>query len=179
MPANAIMVDMETMSTRADAVIISIGAVKFDPNSDKMDNEGFYASISISSNLDAGRHISEDTMQWWMKQSDGARAVFSEPKIPLSEALDSFKEWVGVGKYEIWSNGADFDIPMLGHAFSTHGVAPPWEFFRSRCFRTMKSLPFAKLAPVVANPLKHNALQDAITQAKQLQEYYKVLRSLK
>lgn len=179
MAVNAIMLDHETLSTRSDAVIISIGAVKFDPWSGKMDNAGFYASISVESNLGAGRHISESTMKWWMEQSDEARKVFSEPKISLSEALDSFKDWIGNGKYEMWSNGADFDIPMLAHAFDTHGVPVPWEFWRSNCFRTIKKLPFAKLAPVVKNPLKHNALQDAVTQAKQLQEYFKVLKGMK
>lgn len=171
-----IMIDTETLSTRADGVIISIGAVKFDPHSDAIDPLGFYRSISIDSNTDAGRHISEDTLLWWFKQSVEAQAVFSEPKVVLGIALDELAEWVDHPNYQIWSNGADFDIPMLAHAFHTHGLAAPWKFYNSRCFRTMKNLPFAKNAAKVDNPLKHNALNDAVTQAKQLQQYYKAMK---
>ncbi|NQW82286.1 MAG: 3'-5' exoribonuclease, partial [Polaromonas sp.] len=63
------MVDLETLGTVADAVILSIGAVKFDLDSDAIDDDGFYASISIESNQETGRRIQEDTLIWWMGQS--------------------------------------------------------------------------------------------------------------
>ena len=40
-----IMIDLETLGTVADAAIMSIGAVRFDLDSDKIDDTGFYASI--------------------------------------------------------------------------------------------------------------------------------------
>lgn len=173
----AIMLDLETLGTRADSAIISIGAVKFDPNSDRLDNEGFYASISIDSNTDANRHIGEDTLLWWMKQSAEAQKVFTEKKIVLSAALDELAEWFDHGEYQVWSNGADFDIPMLAHAFHTHSIDAPWKFFNTNCFRTMKKLPFAKTATKIENPSAHNALVDAVTQARQLQEYFKAMKA--
>lgn len=176
MPMDHIMIDNETLSTRPDAVILSIGAVKFDPYSDEVDNGGFYAVVSISSNLDAGRHISESTLQWWMQQSEGARKVFSEPSISLPDALNSLTEWIDGPNYKIWSNGASFDIPMIEHAYATHGADTPWKFWNANCFRTIKNLPACKNAVKVPNPLAHNALADALTQAKQLQEYFKVLK---
>jgi len=171
----AIMIDLETLGTRADAVIISIGAVKFDPNSDAHDNNGFYSSVSVDSNTEAGRHISEATLNWWMEQPLDARAVFQEPKNTLASALDNFVDWIGPGKYQMWSNGSDFDIPMIGHALVTHGKEIPWDFWDNRCFRTIKNLPMCKNAPKVLNPGKHNALSDALTQAKQLQQYFKII----
>ena len=45
-----IMIDLETLGNRSDAVILSLGAVKFDLTSGKIDDQGFYASISIDSN---------------------------------------------------------------------------------------------------------------------------------
>lgn len=62
-----IMVDLETLGTTADAVILSIGAVKFDLVSGQIDDEGFYASISVESSLNRKRRISEDTLLWWFK----------------------------------------------------------------------------------------------------------------
>lgn len=169
----AIMLDLETLGTRADSVIISIGAVKFDPYSDFIEDQGFYASVSIDSNTEAGRHIGEDSLLWWLQKSAAAQKVFSEPKVVLSVALDDLAEWFDHPEYQVWSNGADFDIPMLAHAFHTHGVTAPWKFFNANCFRTIKKLAFAKNAEKVENPLAHNALADAHTQARQLQLYFK------
>ncbi len=173
------MLDLETLGTRADSVIMSIGAVKFNPDTDEIDNAGFYASISIDSNTAAGRHIGEDTLVWWMKQTTTAQMVFTEPKIPLAIALDDFHSWVDHPDYQVWSNGADFDIPMLSHAFETHGLPAPWKFYNGRCFRTIKNLPFAKKAEKIDNAAKHNALSDAVAQAEQLQQYFKAMKGIK
>ena len=52
-----IMIDLETLGNRSDAVILSLGAVKFDLTSGKIDDQGFYASISIDSHPALARHI--------------------------------------------------------------------------------------------------------------------------
>ena len=179
-----IMVDLETLGTRADSVILSIGAVRFDLDSEEMDNDAFYASISIDSNHDAvQRHISEETMIWWLGRTPEAQRVFTEPKITLLAALEDFALWTGMDPEDrynntrIWSNGADFDIPMLTHAFDTNGIAVPWKFYNTGCFRTIKNMPKAKKVPKPVNVLAHNALQDAVAQAKHLQAMWKVLNA--
>ncbi len=171
------MLDFETLGIRADSAIISMGAVKFDPYGDYIDEEGFYASVSIDSNTEAGRHISEATLLWWMQQSPAAQKVFSEPKIPLATALDELLAFFDHPEYQVWSNGADFDIPMLAHAYGTHGLETPWKFWNARCFRTIKSLESSKRAELITNPLAHNALADAHTQARQLQMYFKSMNT--
>lgn len=170
-----VMLDLETLGTRADSVIMSIGAVRFDLDSERIDDNGFYASVSIDSNLDAKRHVSEDTLLWWLKQNEVAQSVFYEPKQSLEAALESFCAWFDKAEY-IWSNGADFDIPMTAHALSTFGWSTPWEFFNSRCVRTMKNLPGMRNIKV-DNAMKHNALADAWTQARQMQLIQKKLVS--
>lgn len=163
-----VMIDLETLGTVASSVILSIGAVKFDLESDKMDDAGFYASVSIESNLDLGRRIQEDTLLWWFKQDAAAQQVFHDPKTTLSEALSDLRDWIGTDDYLIWSNGADFDIPMLAHAYSQIGMEVPWKFWNARCFRTYKNLPGAKDVRVQTG-VKHNALSDAVSQAQTLQ----------
>jgi hypothetical protein len=174
-----VMVDLETLGTVASSVIMSIGAVRFDLESDAIDDNGFYASVSIDSNLLAGRQISESTLIWWLDKSPEAQKVFHEAKQPLDAALESFSEWFGTGrgsdKIEIWSNGADFDIPMLAHAYHLYGWAPPWGPYMGRCMRTFKNLPGARNVPKNDTGVKHNALDDAINQARQAQAIYKAL----
>jgi DNA polymerase III epsilon subunit-like protein len=174
-----VMVDLETLGTVASSVIMSIGAVRFDPENDAIDDDGFYASISIDSNLLVGRQISEDTLLWWLGQSAEAQKVFHEPKQPLEAALESFSEWFGSGrgsdKIEIWSNGADFDLPMLRHAYHLFGWDAPWGPFMGRCVRTFKNLPGARNVPKPAAGVKHNALSDAIAQARLVQAIHREL----
>ena len=163
-----IMVDMETLGTTADAVILSIGAIKFDLGG-AIDDEGFYASISIDSNLEVKRKISEETLIWWLKQGPGAQGVFHESKQTLKNALCDMVEWMDGDDYCMWSNGADFDLPMLAHAYSCFAMDPPWKFWNSRCFRTYKTLPGASKFKMPHSGVKHNALSDAHNQVQTLQ----------
>lgn len=167
-----VSVDLETLGTVADAVILSIGAVRFDPDSNQIDDAGFYRSISIDSNLDYKRRIQEDTLIWWMKQSSTAQNVFHEPKETLETALCDFSDWLGDDSSFMWSYGADFDLPMLAHAFTQCTVTIPWKFWNSRCLRTLKSLPAAKNVAVPRLGTHHNALQDAIYQAQLIQAIF-------
>ena len=172
------MVDLETLGTTADAVIMSIGAVRFDPDTDALDMENaFYASVSIESNHEgARRHISEDTLLWWLKQSPQAQAVFHEPKDTLRSALESLSDWISTDDNHMWSNGADFDLPMLAHAYKQFGQEPPWKFWNNRCYRTMKGMPFAKRAGKIEVGVKHNAVTDAYNQARHLQAIYVAMK---
>jgi len=169
------MVDIETLGLVADAVILSIGAVRFDLDSDEIKDEAFYASVSIGSNLYVGRKIDVNTLTWWFKQPPEAQLVFHEPKQELETALVSLQEWFGDATF-IWSNGADFDIPILTHAFGQFDLVVPWKFWNARCVRTYKNLPGAKNIKV-SNTGKHNALHDAIAQAKLVQAIQRTLNT--
>mgnify|MGYP006408929027 CR=1 FL=1 len=67
-----IMIDLETMGTRPDAPIISIGAVAFDANGPL---DSFYAGVNLGSSVNSGAKIDASTVLWWMQQSDEARAA--------------------------------------------------------------------------------------------------------
>lgn len=170
-----IMFDAETLGTAADACIMSIGAVRFDLHSDKIDDNGFYASVSIDSNLELKRRVQEDTLIWWMNQGENAKGVFNEEKQTLRTAMSDLADWVGDDDCQVWSNGADFDLPMLAHAYTQLGIEIPWKFWNSNCFRTYKKLPGAKLIKLPFNGTKHNALFDAVHQAQTAQAIYKTL----
>lgn len=172
-----LMIDLETLATTADAVILSIGAVPFDLEAGTVSEEGFYVSVSVDSNLDYRRRISEDTLIWWMKQEAAARNVFMEAKVALPDALVQLSEFIGDSSPRPWSNGADFDLPMLAHAFTQQNMEVPWKHWDSRCFRTYKNLPGAKAVPAPASGVKHNALSDAYNQAQHVVAIHKAIFS--
>ena len=174
---NHIMVDLETLGTTADSVILSIGAVRFDLLTGTIDDEGFYSSVSVESNLAWKRRISEDTLLWWFKQDAAARQVFFEPKEVLDESLVRLSDWIGRDDHVMWSNGADFDLPILAHAYSTCGIEVPWRYWNSRCYRTYKNLPGAKDVKLPHTGVKHNAMADAYSQAQNVCAIHKALFS--
>jgi hypothetical protein len=167
-----IMLDLETLATTADAVILSVGAVRFDLDSGFVfdaPGDAFYRAISIDSQHT--RKISGSTLGWWAKQSDAARAVFTETNCTLGKALAELTNWFDPQPGtmpNVWSNGADFDLPMLNHAYDQLGLTPPWQPYAGRCYRTFKNLPGARAIKVERQGLHHNALDDAIYQARHL-----------
>jgi len=64
---NALMIDLETMSTSPRATILTLGAVKFDPFTDEFFDE-MYIRIDIEEQEKVGREIDPNTLEWWGKQ---------------------------------------------------------------------------------------------------------------
>lgn len=161
-----VMVDLETLGTAPGCVILSVGAVEFDP-AEGLGRE-FYAVIHTESCTDAGLFIDPDTKAWWDKQKAEARQVLEDAEDEnvsnsLSAVLKEFGAWLPKGAI-VWGNGADFDNPILSAAYKAVGEKQPWGNWNGRCYRTLKNMfPAVKL---VREGTYHNALSDAISQAK-------------
>lgn len=169
-----IMIDLETLGTTADAVILSIGAVRFDLDTgtvfDGIGGPADYYYTALHTHGQS-RQISTDTIVWWMDQTKDAQSVFTDPhKSRLEPALMDLSDWIkdAPGKPTVWSNGADFDLPMLTHACTQLGQKLPWAPYAGRCYRTYKNLPGARDIKVERKGQWHNALADAIYQAQHL-----------
>lgn len=161
---NNLMLDLETLDNTPTAAIVAIGAVRFDRSGL---GAKFYRPISIEGQTDHGLTIGADTLAWWMRQSDDARAVFHSEHRLLWSALVDFEHFINPDVL-IWGNGADFDNAILAHAFAALDIAQPWKFWNNRCYRTAKNLyPDIKLNRFGTH---HNALDDAISQAQHLIE---------
>lgn len=165
-----VMTDLETLGQGPGCVILSIGAVAFDPVLGVAE-QGFYQVIDTKSCLDAGLIIDEATQQWWDEQSPEAKQVLDNANnallaLPLSSALKRFNEYVsahGAENVKVWGNGAAFDNAILSYAYKAAGVEPAWKFWNDRCYRTVKAMvPQIKLA---RQGTHHNALDDAVSQA--------------
>lgn len=166
------MIDTETLGQRAGCAVLSIGAVAFDHDKGVL-GESFYVILNTRSCCERyGLHKDESTMKWWRGQSDEARKVLAEAeesKVGLADGLTqltaffkAFDPW----KVRVWSNGADFDLPILAHCYAKVERETPWKFWNSRCFRTLKYLSGDPKKRAVA----HNALTDAADQAKEAME---------
>ena len=59
------MIDLETLATTPDCVVLTIGGVKFDPNTLGESTQPFYYRFNVDEQLDKGRTTSESTLEWW------------------------------------------------------------------------------------------------------------------
>ena len=63
------MIDLETLGVNPDSVIITVGAIKFNPFDNVEPHNPLYLRCDIeeqSENLN--RKIDDNTMKWWSKQ---------------------------------------------------------------------------------------------------------------
>ena len=165
---NNIMIDIETLSTKTNASILTIGAIRFDRNSFKVKDQ-FYKRITKESNEHFNRHFDDQTMSWWTKQSDQAQKEIFENKnrINLSTALQELSIFCR-GASKIWANGVCFDIIILQSAYEACDLDTPWRFWIIRDVRTVYDLGRMNLTVFKRqnNLLNncHNALADCETQ---------------
>lgn len=161
--SNPCMLDLETLGTRPDSVIIAIGAVKFDLDGTR---DQFYQVIDPTSCVDIGLQIDAGTVMWWMQQDAMARDAFKTKGVPIDVALSQFATWVDGGE-AVWGNGADFDNVLLANAYRMCKMEQPWKYWNNRCYRTMKNQ-FPNVDVPSRKGMKHNAVDDARSQAEHL-----------
>lgn len=169
-----VMVDLETLGTKAGCAILSIGAVRFDPENDPkglmilLPENRFHCAIELQSCLDVGLKIEGGTFYWWMNQKDAARSAIQAQRLELRDALTQFSEFFEPSKY-LWGHGASFDQPILEAAYvalpfiSDSTPRLPARFSNHRDTRTLFDL--AKVKPKRDPNTHHNALADAEAQA--------------
>lgn len=160
---NNVMVDLETLGNGSHSVIISMGAVRFNETGLF---DVFYRRVDPQSCVDVGLRSDMSTIMWWMQQSDEARAAFKEKGDHIADVLAEFAVWMPRNAC-LWGNGATFDNVILSNAYKAVALPQPWEFWNDRCYRTMKNL-FKDVPAPKFDGAKHNALDDAIHQAKHL-----------
>ena len=68
-----VMLDLETLGTRPDCVILTLGAVKFNPYTADMPGPGLYLRPDVDEQISRGREVQEETVEWWLKQAEDVR----------------------------------------------------------------------------------------------------------
>lgn len=172
--AKHLMVDLETMAVSPRSVVLSLGAVHFDPM-DTGYSDSIYFKIDLDDQDKLGREIDPNTLDWWSKQDPAiAEEAFSQNgRIGLVEAIDRFHKFAW-GCDAFWSHGATFDLVILEDIYRQLGKPLPWNFWQLRDTRTLFSL---KWKPEMSKDQKHDALADAVRQAHAVQGIYQKIYS--
>ena len=166
------MIDLETMAVTPNAVVLSLGAVHFNPYGSGYSDK-IYFRVSIDDQDALGREVDPATIEWWGRQDPAImeEAFSPDNRISLVDAMDQFHKFAW-GCDRFWSHGATFDLVMLENIYRQLNKPLPWNYWQLRDTRTLFDLGFD---PDMPTGSKHDALQDAIRQAAGVQNMYRKL----
>lgn len=169
-----IMIDIETLGTRPGCVILTLGAVKFNPFSLDAPGPGLYVRPDVDEQIAKGREVQEDTMLWWMQQAEDVReeALGEDGRITVEEMYRQLNRFL-VGSNNIWCQGPAFDMVIIENLYRQYGWPTPWQFWQIRDSRTLFGV---HGDPRVKGKVGlHNALEDCVSQATAVQQVYNKL----
>ena len=175
------MLDLETLSTKPDAVILRIAAISFDIKTGELLQE-FDMKVNMKSCIDVNLQICEKTMHWWIQQNP---KLINHTLVPslistetdIKDVLKSFTNWINDIRKEydnvyIWGNGACSDNLWMKTTYNNCNMEVPWKYYEDCDLRTAVYLgkhysnKSYKDIPFVGN--KHNPIDDCKHQIKYL-----------
>lgn len=175
-----VMIDLETMGRPPRAAIVQIGAVEFDLEAGTLGEE-LRLNVTLQSNLDADLPVDGSTVEWWLGQSDVARAAIVErPRHRIEDALRVLSGFLeSLDRTYVWGDPSTFDAALLLAAYKATGQRVPWHYRNVRDLRTLKALAWANeewrtIFPELPNA--HDALVDARRMAEQAIAARRVIR---
>lgn len=175
--ANDIMIDIESLDTSPNCVILTIGAVRFDPK-----GMGVVERLELRPTIDEqteqfNRVINEDTLRWWSEQSPEAldEAMGDRDRLPFKDCMEALYKFCW-NRRAVWSNGASFDIVAMESAWRNLGMRIPWPYYTVRDTRTLYEIAGVSLKDKkYGTSTTHKAVEDAEHQAIVVQDAYRKL----
>jgi exodeoxyribonuclease VIII len=169
----AVMLDLETMGFQHNAVVLTLGCVKFDPYTLQDPYDPLYLRFNVDEQTGLGRVIDDSTMEWWAKQPQSAQdEAFGDDgdRISMDDVTKQLNKYL-VGVDKIWAQGPLFDIDIMANFYKMIGKPVPWEYWQIRDSRTISDM--GNYSAKTGNKDAHNALADAYSQAVGVQQIYR------
>jgi len=166
----SLILDIETLSRRQNAVITEIGVIAVDRNSFQPIDRLLIHPLFFEQMLLA-RHLCVETIQFHQEKGTLPTSVGTHSIHDCYKHLAAF-----VAKhnpYRIWIQGKDFDVPKLDTLFQHIGKPLPWKYYQVKCARDAWDLAFPD--DIKRDPRPHDAIGDC---AATLRDTWKALATL-
>lgn len=174
-----LMIDLETLGTHCDSVVLSIGAVCFD-----ITNGETGEKIELFPTVDdqfEKRKVQWSSIQWWMKQENVARNSIADAhrSYNLKTCLESLNTFCKINledNFKIWGNG--FDVSLLNHAYNQICLSTPYSYKKVMDCRTLTWI--SKISTNKHSDfgdIKHNAISDCLFQIRFIVDAHNVIQS--
>lgn len=163
-----LMVDLETLSQRPTAAIMSIAAVAF-----HVKTHAIVGQFHVNVEPTKGYHIDPSTIDWWKQQDPEVLKQLTVNQVSMKSALTEFKvfcqQFGPPNTLKFWAHGGNFDFPILDNAFITEGIDTYdlWRFWNLQCSRTIMNVAGIDMRNHRGEG-HHHPLQDCNIQAKYL-----------
>lgn len=174
-----VMFDVETLSLSPNAVIVSLGAAKFDRAGRVWGT--FFRRLDMESQLRGGREVSQSTLLWWLEQEESAMwKNFRGDRSPVTTALLEFSTWCHqdivnhagettmeeVTRY--WANGPKFDATLVESLAAWSGMSVPWTYRQLADMRTLVNESHYRIDDHVTRfeGRAHDPVHDSLVQAE-------------
>lgn len=177
-PTHAAVIDWETLSTRSNAVLPSVGVVFGNLDTGEI-IDTLHITMDVQSQIDAGYHVSADTLAFWVMQDQHARTYLNRilsDKFKHGSRQDGFRQLFNFlsnlpRNTRIFGNGPTFDLAICIEEWKQCGL--PWEFWNERCVRSWIDLCDLAIGGKVRDKVpfegvKHHPVDDAKHEFKQM-----------
>lgn len=168
-----IVVDIETLATEHNAAVIDIAAVALYEVEGlnryfnvKIEPSQYLGHAAFSSN-NATRDFHEKQNPGYLQECEDQGLTIQEAALALFAFMQSYND---VFELHCWSQGKDFDFPILSNFMKVAELDVPWNYGKVHCLRDLVWLnPKCRIHPAPGS-VKHKALDDAVFEARQLHE---------
>lgn len=174
-------VDIETLSTRQDAVILTLGACVFDPfkvqtPGEISKNPSFYIHFNVIQQIKAGYYVSAATSDWWHRQSyearDAANLTGRYESFENKNAITQFSGWlINQNVMALWADPDQFDLAIIELHAKRENIRLRPGHNNMLDGSTIASLLGLRYIPIEQEiGFKHQAYYDAVNQAAEVQK---------
>lgn len=183
-----IMLDLETLSLRNNAVVVSIGAVQFDLVTGEI-GKIFHIGLNVMDQALNGGAIDQSTLNWWSSQSKTAKEKLMKLASASStnDGLEAFTKWIedtfkDLNNVRLWGNGVSADNVWIRNLYHRQGVnfcVPYWCDTDVRTLTQLEDYDKVKELTGQFKGVKHDAIDDCTHQVKMCHEAYKLIKGIK
>jgi hypothetical protein len=176
------MIDIETLSTSPNALVLTIGAIIFNPRDEPIplkNMKTFYKRIDIESCKVLKLDVDKNTLEWWKDQPKESRyeAIENTDREHVKSVLLSLSDFIKDCNC-IWANSPNFDCVILENVYKKLGLEIPWKFWNLRDTRTVYAIANLKLRNFSDKNVSHHALEDCYSQIKCLNASLRKLNNI-
>jgi exodeoxyribonuclease VIII len=179
-----IMLDIETLGTGSNSLVLGIGAVEFSLSGATFRQFSINLPV-LEQILNPNVQVDVDTISWWKLQSNEAKLSLlkKKPAKTVKEGLEAFSKFLTSFEEppSLWGNGCTFDNAIIRNLYKAFGISFPLPFYADKDVRTIVDLiDYKKVKDKVAfTGTKHNAIDDCLYQVKLVAEGLKLLKESK
>lgn len=163
------MVDLETLGTGSNSVVVSVGLIAFNISTGEIIAE-LDIGLNLNQQIKTGGVIDGDTLEFHFAQApDSIQKMAQRKVLDVKDGLDNISNFIKANNITaLWGNGATFDCVILRNLYARHLKAFPLGFWTDRDLRTAVDIYNIDVGAVPFVGIRHYCLDDARHQVKLL-----------